>query len=32
MLWAACLALGLLLALGFLAMSAPARRRMEKEH
>jgi len=30
LLWGGCLALGLLLALGFLAMRAPARRRMEK--
>jgi MFS family permease len=30
MLWGSCLALGLLLALGYLGMSAPARRRMEK--
>jgi MFS family permease len=29
-LWGSCLVLGLLLALGFLAMSAPTRRRMEK--
>jgi MFS family permease len=29
-LWGSCLALGLLLALGYLGMSAPARRRMEK--
>jgi MFS family permease len=29
-LWGSCLALGLLLAFGFLAMSAPARRRMNK--
>ena len=30
LLWGGCLALGLLLALGYLAMRAPARRRMEK--
>ncbi len=30
LLWGGCLALGLLLALGFLAMRAPAKRRMEK--
>jgi MFS family permease len=29
-LWGSCLVLGLLLALGYLAMNAPARRRMEK--
>ncbi len=28
-LWGGCLALGILLAIGFLAMSAPAKRRME---
>jgi MFS family permease len=30
LLWGSCLVLGLLLALGFLAMSAPAKRRMEE--
>ena len=29
-LWAGCLALGLLLALGYLALGIPAKRRMEK--